>query len=165
MGLLPNLDDPNRNIVREAWNRLHPLPGGKLLFSKFLGRTAPYTGTIDAHVEDLGRGFSRVTMRDRAGLRNHLRSVHAIALANLAELTGNVALAYSIPDNARFIVAGMRLDYIKKARGTITGYGETPEIRTNERKEYEVHVSLRDAAGDEVVHAVLQTLVGPKKGG
>lgn len=163
MWLLPSIDDPSRNVIREAWKRLAPLPGGKRLFSRFVGRAAPYTGTIRAEVEDLGLGHARVSMRDTARVRNHLASVHAVALANLAELTGNVALAYSLPDNARFIVSGMRLEYVKKARGTITGYGECPEIRTNDRKEYEVKVSLRDEGGDEVTRATLVTLVGPKK--
>jgi acyl-coenzyme A thioesterase PaaI-like protein len=163
MGFLPSIDDPNRNVIREAWNRLAPLPGGKRMFSKFVGRAAPYTGTVDAYVEDLAMGRARVSMRDRKKVRNHLSSVHAVALANLAELTGNVALAYSLPDNARFIVSGMRLEYVKKARGTITGYAECPAIRTNDRQEYEVKVSLRDPSGDEVTRVYLQTLVGPKK--
>ena len=64
---------------------------------------------------ELETGRSTVVMRDRRSVRNHLRSVHAVALANLVELTANVALSYSMPDDARFIVAGMELDYIKKA--------------------------------------------------
>jgi len=164
MGLLPDLNNPNRNVIRESWERLSPLPGGKRIFSALIGRSAAYTGTIHAVVEDLGRGFARASMKDRASVRNHLHSVHAIALANLAELTGNVALAYTIPDNARFIVSGMKLEYVKKARGTITGYADCPDIRTNERKEYEVKVSLRDAGGDEVTRVTLLSLVGPKRG-
>ncbi len=69
-------------------------------------------------------------MRDRRAVRNHLDCVHAIALANLAELAGNVALAYSLPDDARFIVSGMEIEYVKKARGTITAIGESPVPRT-----------------------------------
>ena len=87
-----------------------------------LGRPILGTGTtIGAVVRELGDGYSKVTLADRRAVRNHLSCVHAVALANLVELTGNMALAYSLPDDARFIVAGMRLDYVKKARGTITG--------------------------------------------
>ena len=64
-------------------------------------------------------------------MRNHLDCVHAIALANLAELAGNVALVYSLPDDARFIVSGMEIEYLKKARGTITAIGEPPVPRTS----------------------------------
>lgn len=150
------------NLVRQSWDRLSPLPGGKRLFSRLLGRVAPYTGTIHASVEELGEGYSRTRMEDRPGSRNHLRSVHAIALANLTELTGNVALAYSLPNDARFIVAGMSIDYLKKARGPITGHCECPKIDSSARREYEVPVTLSDRQGDLVVRATLRTLVGPK---
>jgi acyl-coenzyme A thioesterase PaaI-like protein len=103
-------------------------------------------------------------MRDRYRVRNHLQSVHAVALVNLAELTGNLALAYSLPDDARFIVAGLSIDYLKKARGTIRGVCDCPVPETSERREYEVVVSLRNEAGEEVARATLRSLVGPKKG-
>lgn len=160
---LPSLDG-SRNMIRDAWNLLAGMPGGKALFSRIVGRTAPYTGTIGASVVALRPGFAQVELADRRGLRNHLGSIHAIALANLAELTGNVALFYSMPDDARFIVAGMEIEYVKKARGHLTATSDCPIPATSERREYRVPVSIRDASGDEVAHAVLRSLVGPKPG-
>lgn len=163
MKALLNINDPSKNVIRDAWKTLGNKPGGKTVFSKIIGKAAPYTGTINAVVEDLRPGHSRVVMRDRPGLRNHLRSVHAVALANLAELAGNVALAYTLPTDARFIVAGFNMEYVKKARGRITGFGECPIIESNERQEYDVKVSLKDDTGEEVARATLRSLVGPKK--
>lgn len=155
--------DGDTNTIREAWDRLSKVPGGAALFSVLVGRAARYTGTIGARVQELERGRSRVTMADRPLVRNHLRSVHAIALANLAELTGNLALAYALPDDARFIVAGMDLTYTKKARGTIEGRCVCPIPESSERREILVPVTLHDASGDVVVRATLRTLIGPKK--
>jgi acyl-coenzyme A thioesterase PaaI-like protein len=163
MRLLPSIDDPG-NPIRDAWNRMHGLPGGKALFTRMIGTMAPYTGTMGAKVEELSAGYSRVSLPDRRAVRNHLRCIHAIALANLAELTGNVAIAYSLPDDARFIVAGMSIDYGKKARGTITGECRCPVPDSAERREYEVPVTMKNAAGEVVATATLRTLVGPKKG-
>jgi uncharacterized protein (TIGR00369 family) len=160
---VPSLDG-SRNLIRQAWGLMHGLPGGKVLFSKLVGRMAPYTGTIGAVVVRLREGQAEVQMADKKAVRNHLDCVHAIALANLAELAGNVALAYSLPDDGRFIVSGMEIEYLKKARGTITAVGESPVPRTSVRAQYDVSVSLRDASGDEVARAVLHSLVGPKKG-
>jgi acyl-coenzyme A thioesterase PaaI-like protein len=150
------------NVVREAWDRLVKIPGGRRVFSHLLGRLAPYTGTMGAVVQELGNGYSKVTLADRKTVRNHLSCVHAVALANLVELTGNIALAYSLPDDARFIVAGMNLDYVKKARGTITGECQIPPIESSARKEYDVPVTLKDPSREVVVRATLKTLVGPK---
>lgn len=151
------------NIVRAQWDFLSRLPGGKLIFSKAVGRAAPYTGTIDARVHELRKGFARVVMNDRHAVRNHLECVHAVALVNLAELTGNVALAYSLADDARFIVAGLSIEYLKKARGTLTATCDCPVPESSERREFAVAVSIRNASGEEVAKAVLRSLVGPRK--
>ncbi|CAN5707822.1 hypothetical protein BH11MYX3_BH11MYX3_45920 [soil metagenome] len=160
---LPALDG-KRNMIRLAWDMLSGMPGGKAVFSKLVGRMAPYTGTINATVTVLRAGYAEVQIADRRAVRNHLDCVHAIALANLAELAGNVALAYSLPDDARFIVSGMKIEYLKKARGTITAVGEPPVPRTSVRAQFDVPVTLRDASGEDVANVVLHSLVGPKPG-
>lgn len=160
---MPKLDG-SRNLIRQAWDLLSAVPGGKSVFSRLVGRMAPYTGSIHAHVTVLRTGYAEVEMADRRAVRNHLDCVHAIALVNLAELAGNVALAYSLPDDARFIVSGLEIEYVKKARGTIKAVGEAPVPRTSMRAAYDVPVTLRDASGEEVAKAVLHSLVGPKPG-
>lgn len=160
---LLSVDSGNRNVIRLAWDNLHRLPGGKAIFSKMIGRAAPYTGTIDARVVELTKGRSRVVLEDRPSVRNHLRCVHAIALVNLAELAGNVAVAYALADDARFIVAGLSIEYVKKARGTIEAITEIEVPSTNERQEISVPVSMRNSAGEEVARATLRTLIGPKR--
>jgi uncharacterized protein (TIGR00369 family) len=160
---VPRLDG-RRNLIRQAWDLLSVVPGGKVVFSRLIGRLAPYSGTIHAQVATLREGYAEVHMADRKAVRNHLDCVHAIALVNLAEIAGNVALMYSLPDDARFIVSGIEIEYVKKARGTITAIGESPVPRSSTRMAYDVEVSLRDAGGDEVAHATLHSLVGPKPG-
>jgi uncharacterized protein (TIGR00369 family) len=151
------------NFVRDAWDRMHGFPGGKRLFSLLVGRAAPYTGTMGARVEELERGYAKVTLRDRPIVRNHLRCVHAIALANLAELTGNVAVFYALPDDMRFIVAGLSIEYLKKARGTLTAESRPPAIDFQGKREIEVIVDIRDAKNELCAKATLRTLIGPKR--
>lgn len=159
--LFPALD-ASRNFIREAWDRVHDLPGGTRAFTRLIGMAAPYTGTMRAHVREIRPGYARVELPDRPRVRNHLRSIHAIALANLAELTGNLAVAYSIGDDERFIVSGLSIDYLKKARGTIIGESEIVLPTGEARYEVQVPVVMRDSAGEVVARAKLRTLVGPK---
>jgi acyl-coenzyme A thioesterase PaaI-like protein len=150
--------------IRQAWDMLEGVPRGRALYSRLLGVLIPYTGSIHAEVKQLTPGFSRVELPDRRNVRNHLSSIHAIALCNLAELTGNSALAYSLPPDARFIVSRLDIRYLKKARGTITGTCHCPAELTNERREIELRVQMRDPSGVLVAEATLTTLVGPVKG-
>lgn len=161
--LLPSMETSRRNLVREMYDRLAVVPGGKRIFTRIVGMMAPYTGTIGARVQEIRRGYARVTLSERRAIQNPFNSIHAIALANLAELCGNLAVSYSMPDDARFIVAGMSISYAKKARGTVIAECETNVPETNERREYEVPVMIRDRSGDEVARATLRTLIGPKK--
>lgn len=156
--------DGSRNLVRQAWDVLSVMPGGKVLFSRMVGRMAPYSGSIHPQITVLRAGYCEATMVDRRAVRNHLDCIHAVALVNLAELTGSTALFYSMPDDARFIVSGLDVEYVKKARGTITAAGESPVPRASARAAYEVPVTLRDASGEVVARVVLHTLVGPKPG-
>lgn len=166
LGKLLSLNlDGDRNFLRDAWNLLAGVPGGKLLFSRMIGRMAPYTGTINARITALRPGFCQAELADRKQVRNHLRCIHAIALANLAELAGNAALGYSLPDDARFIPAGFEIQWIKKARGTITATSECPVPTTSARAEYLVPIVMTDASGEVVARASMRTLVGPKRAG
>ena len=45
----------------------------------------------------------------------------------------------------------------------ITATATCPLFDSNAKQEHEIEVSLTDRRGDEVAHAVLRTLVGPKK--
>jgi acyl-coenzyme A thioesterase PaaI-like protein len=150
--------------IRRLWDRLSPRPGGKRIFSWLVGRTAPYTGTIGARVEALGEGHARLTLRDRRKVRNHLRSVHAVAQLNLAEEASGLAVTYSMPLHLRGIPVRLEIDYLKKARGTITAVcdlpGPVPEPQGDERTAYEAQVVLTDPAGDVVARAVARWVIG-----
>ena len=76
----------------------------------------PYTGSIGSRVEVLEPGFAQIRLKQRRAVQNHLNSIHALAIANIAELAGNLALFAGMPGDARLIVKGFDIRYLKKAR-------------------------------------------------
>ena len=149
--------------IRSNWQRWSVRPGGRAVFSWLLGKMVPYSGTIGARVEELRDGYARVTLRDRRIVRNHLRSIHAIALMNMAELSTGLALNYAMRPDARSILKGLSIDYTKKARGTLTAEANAPVLESNDEREITVQTEIRDDAGDVVAIARANWLVGPRK--
>ena len=148
--------------LRRVWSVLRHAPGGGVLMGQILGRMAPYTGTIQPEVIALEEGYARVRMKDRRAVRNHLRSVHAIALMNLGEVATGVAMMFSLPAGMRGIITHLEMDYLKKARGTITAECRCPPATAGERHEYEVIAELLDESGTVVARALARWLVGPE---
>lgn len=142
-----------RPTVAQLWGTLAPLPGGKRLFSRAVGRFAPYTGTIGCEVEELRAGYAVVAMADRPAVRNHLGSVHAIALMNLGEVATGLSMLVAIDGRGRGIITHLEMDYVKKARGRITATCEAVLPEGVGQHEYLADSVLRDEAGAIVARA------------
>ncbi len=149
--------------ILASWNRLQRLPGGKLLFRYLLGRRVPYTGSISPEVVELTPGRVRVAMRDRPRLRNHLRSLHAVALTNLGELATGLAVTSSLPSDARGIPTGFSIEFLKKARGRIEARSTADIESSAEVRDVDVEAELVDEAGDKVARFTARWRVGPRR--
>jgi uncharacterized protein (TIGR00369 family) len=139
--------------LRTLWRRLSPLPGGKALFTLLLGRMAPYSASTGARVEELSPGWCRVSLRDRRRVRNHLGSIHAMALANLAELASGLAVLAGLPPTVQGILVGFNISYSRKARGRLVAECRAPALEVTSEQECDATVAITDAEGNVVARA------------
>lgn len=149
--------------LRTQWRRFAGLPGGRWLFSRALGRYVPYTGSLGAVVRVLEPGHCVVELRERRRLRNHLDSIHAMALGNLAEMVTGLALMNSLPDNTRGILTGFSIEYLKKARGRLTAECRCELPPDKLEAEHVITGEIRDQDGELVAVARAHWLTGQER--
>jgi acyl-coenzyme A thioesterase PaaI-like protein len=134
----------------QKWKQLENRPGGKWLFARLLRFGIPYTGSVRPEVLVVEPGFARVAIEDRRSVRNHLASIHAIAIANVGELTGGLAMTATLPANVRSILTALHVEFKKKARGRLIAECRCVVPEVSESIQHEVRSGVFDASGDEV---------------
>ncbi len=153
---------PEERVV-SLWRRFGNSTLGRRIYSYLFSRMVPYTGTIHPIIEEISPGRSKVTLPDRSALRNHLNSIHAIALANVGELASGLALIAALPKSAKGIVTRLEIDYVKKARGNLTAIGEAqvPE-KIDQPTDIQAHATVWDQEGDSVASLTVHWLLSPR---
>jgi len=136
--------------VLALWNTFSSYPFGKWLFSFLIRFVNPYTGRLGAQIDHFEKGHVEVLLKDKKKNRNHLNSVHAVALTNLGEFTSGIAVLGSLPSNVRGIVTHISIDFIKKARGTLRAVCRCEPPEVNEDTEFIVQADIFDSANDLV---------------
>ena len=150
-------------VLRQQWRALSSLPAGKWLFSRLLGLTVPYTGTLGARIQTLQPGRCIILLPDKRKVRNHLHSIHAIALCNLGEMVTGLALMNSLPDKTRGILTGLSINYLKKARGLLTARCDCDIPENNSQQELLLSGRITDSDNDLVSEIQARWLIGPEK--
>jgi acyl-coenzyme A thioesterase PaaI-like protein len=149
--------------VRELWAKLGTSENGRREFSALFGKIAPYSGSIGAVVRELSPDGAVVQLEEHAAVASHVGAIHALALANLAEMTGALAVSFQMPPDARIILRRLSIDYHLKARGRITASASCPPITTSTRADVPVEVTLRNDAGGVVATSTITLLVGAQR--
>jgi acyl-coenzyme A thioesterase PaaI-like protein len=137
---------------------------GRWLVSRAICWRAPYFASIAPRIDVLEAGRCVVRIRDRRAVHNHIGTVHAIALCNMAELAGGLATDATIPDSMRWIPKGMSVRYLRKASGPMVATARVPAI-TAGSEGVEVHalVDVRDRDDQAVFDADITMWVSPRK--
>ncbi|TKR30835.1 DUF4442 domain-containing protein [Luteimonas gilva] len=138
--------------VLAQYQRITRWPAGHWLFSRAVCLKAPYFASISPRIETLEPNRCVATIRHRRKVTNHIGTVHAIALCNLAELTAGLMTDASLPASMRWIPKGMTVEYVKKAVGKMcaTALPAQRLVESDQGYEWPVDVTVTDP-GDQVV--------------
>lgn len=154
-----------QNPTYAMWNRLAGKPVGKQLFSAAMCLRVPYFRTVLPSVRELRPGRCEVTSPKWWGVYNHIKTFHAIAACNLAEIAMGMLAEATVPTTHRWLPKGMTVEYVAKAETSLRAVAELPELPEfgDEGFELPVPVTITDTNGKIVVTATITIWVTKKK--
>ncbi len=147
--------------ILNKYKKLTSYPGGRYLFNRIVGFTAPFFATIKPDIKQLEVGLCIVQVKDRRRIRNHIGTINAGAMCTLAELTAGMAVDASIPKSLRWIPKQMTVAYLKKARGTLKAVCKFDEdiLQSGDIK---IPVRLLNSADEEVFTATISFYISER---
>ncbi len=148
--------------VLDLYQRFSRFSGGRWFFTRIVCFRAPYFGSIRPLFIDLRPGFSRVSMKKRRSVQNHLGGVHALAMGNLCELAAGMMTEVTLPRNMRWIPRGMSIQYLAQARSDLIAEARLEQREYSQKEDIVVDVEVMDLAGTAVVRAQITMHISPR---
>ncbi|WP_163806992.1 hotdog fold domain-containing protein [Mycolicibacterium anyangense] len=144
------------------WQHLSRYPGGRLVFSAAAAVRVPFFATVLPHIVRMEPGYAEVSIRKWPLTYNHLRTVHAIAMCNAAEVAMGMLMEATVPTTHRWIPKAMEVQYLHKATTALRACAriDPPDFDgITDGADVLVGVSVYDRFGTEVVRAAITTWV------
>ncbi|NJN45592.1 MAG: DUF4442 domain-containing protein [Candidatus Competibacteraceae bacterium] len=146
------------------WKSFASKPGGKWAFSRLICLKAPYFGSIKPLFVELRPEYSEVHIKKRRAVLNHIGTVHAIAMCNMAELAAGVMTDVTIPPTHRWIPKGMTVRYLEKAESNLRAIAiPASPLKLGSAGEYAVNVDVVNTNNIKVFTASITMWVSPKR--
>lgn len=139
-----------------------------LLISTMFNSQVRFAGTGGIRFLELEEGRAVLTIRNQRKVQNHLRGVHAAAMALLAETATGAVVGMTLPDSRIPLLKTMHVDYVRRAKGGLRAEATlTPELRqrllTEERGDFAVPIKVTDEDGEEPIKCQMVWAWVPRK--
>ena len=124
--------------------------------SKILGKVVPYVGTSGLLYEEITSERVIVSIRNQHKVQNHIKNVHAAAMALLAETATGFVVGINLPDDKLPLIKSLKVDFYKRTQGDMRAVATlTPEdvarITSEPKGELWVPVTVTDESGNEPI--------------
>ena len=94
--------------------------------SKILGKVVPYVGTSGLLYEEISSERVIVSIRNQHKVQNHIKNVHAAAMALLAETATGFVVGINLPDDKLPLIKSLKVAFYKSAQGDIRAAATLP---------------------------------------
>ncbi|WP_426358077.1 hotdog fold domain-containing protein [Pseudocolwellia sp. HL-MZ19] len=153
---------PSKSLMLKLWKIFGNFALGRWFVGKALCFTVPYFGTIKPKLIIVKPGHIELTIKKRRAVHNHLKSVHAIAMCNAAELSAGVLIDISLTSDFRWIPIGMTVQYLKIAKTDLRIICKVGDYHWNEAQDVILPVDVYDTNHNKVFHADITMRITPR---
>ena len=138
------------------------------LWSKAFGRVVPMVGTANIRYLEVDKDHVTVRIENQRNMQNHIKGVHAAAMALLAETATGFLTGLHVPDDRILLIKSLHVDYLKVAQGGLTANAtlsadQQKFIADNEKGELLIPVTVIDDSGNEPIQCQMLWAWLPKR--
>jgi len=124
--------------------------------SFILGKVVPFVGTSSLRYEEVTPTRVVVSIRNRRPVQNHIKGVHAAAMALLAETATGFVVGVNLSDDKLPLIKSLHVDFKRRTVGDMRAVASLSEeqvamIRSNPKGELLVPVTVTDESGEEPI--------------
>jgi len=149
--------------VVDLYAKSHAIPFvGDRLFSFAFSQVAPYFWTVRPRFTVIEPNHAEVVIPKRRGVKNHIGTVHAIAVCNGLEAAMGLLAEATTPRHRRWIPKGMQVSYLAKSTTDLLCVAETDPADWMEAGDVPVRVRAIRTDGVVVVRGVITIYVSEK---
>lgn len=162
---------PVNNNINRALRPLEKLPANLRIsaVSLIFGKVVPFVGTSGLRYEEITANRVVVSVRNRRRVQNHIKGVHAAAMALLAETATGFVVGVNLSDDKLPLIKSLHVDYKRRTVGDMRAVATLSDaqialIRSEPKGEVLVPISVTDESGEEPIQCqMLWAWVSKKK--
>jgi acyl-coenzyme A thioesterase PaaI-like protein len=146
------------------------LPQGlrSFILTKLFGRIVPFLSTASVQFEEVSAARLVVSIKNRRKVQNHIKGVHAAAMALLAETSTGFVMGMNVPDDKLLLLKSMHVDYQKRSQGDMRAVATLSDdqielLHSTEKGTLLVNVAISDESGEAPIQCEMVWAWLPKK--
>ncbi len=159
-----------KNSMCRMVDKTSSLPAGmrSWVITRMFGKFVPFLGTAGLVFEEVGRERMVVSVKNRKKVQNHIKGLHAAAMALLAETASGFVVGMNVPDDKLMLLKSMKVSYYKRAQGDMRAVAtlnadQVQRMFVEDKGDVLVDVVVTDESGESPIVCEMVWAWVPKK--
>lgn len=159
---------PNRMMKLVQTVRHLPDPVKSVVLSRIFGRIVPMVGTAGIRYDRVTPNEVVCYLPNKRPMQNHIKGVHAAAMALLAETATGFVTMLNVPDDRLIVIKSLQVNYRKIAQGSLTAKATLTDeqrqyIADNPKGNLLIPVTVTDEGGNQPIECEMVWAWLPRK--